>query len=790
MADEKVRKVQQWLNSNYSLGVDEDGYTGNKTVTALIKALQTELGLSADGSFGPGTVSKFNQVFPNGLNVETNPTSQSTKNIIYILRGGMYCRGINGGDIDTDDAYKFDTALSNDIKFMKELLGIDNPTDLTTAIEIKAVLTTDAYTKVSNGDEKVREIQQALNKKYLSIIGSYLATNGLYERYTNIALKKAVQYEIGVTPDGSWGDGTKSKLPALSKGSTKKNLIYLAQYLLFLNGFDPNGFDGSFGNGATNATKNFQTLMHLTVDGSIGPQTWFALVLSCGDTSRSANACDTRFEITPARAQVLKNNGYQVVGRYINGGDFKELRENELSVIFNAGLKAFFIYQESNRNISDFSYEKGVAVGGKASAKAKEHKLLHDSVIYFAVDLDVYENQIDDYIVPYFRGIASSLDSNYKIGIYGPRLVCQRVSDRNLAVSSFVADMSSGFSCNIGQKIPSNWCYDQFREISNFNGDFDIDKVTYNGKIPACSSLQSENTSTQKNENTYNLLNDLYNHADTYLTEIKHDTSTVYKRNILVLQFFRDLYYDTDGWNDLIGYVDNNWVNYALEKTNMSSGDRDTNVKIKISNTTEIGLIHLSAVLEGLLDLNRRAGSTTSNSIDSFAANQDLMGWAGDLLSMAASVAGAYDHATIPPTEVIMSYIGDTTSEIHTFPFEDLIQDVDALNMYIDLVNTPINSVFKNYYNKLQYDRYNTFYDKLKSRTTLSHNTIYQFWYDLSYAYIRKNNLTISGLISTLFNSIIIHDYNYDGKKWADPICTAFATKMCYLQGKSTTDTN
>ena len=84
MADEKVRKVQQWLNSNYALGVDEDGYTGNKTVTALIKALQKELGLSADGSMGPGTVTKFNQTFPNGLNVETNPTSQSTKNIIYI----------------------------------------------------------------------------------------------------------------------------------------------------------------------------------------------------------------------------------------------------------------------------------------------------------------------------------------------------------------------------------------------------------------------------------------------------------------------------------------------------------------------------------------------------------------------------------------------------------------------------------------------------------------------------------------------------------------------------------
>lgn len=640
MADEKVRKVQQWLNSNYSLGVDEDGYTGNKTVTALIKALQTELGLSADGSFGPGTVSKFNQVFPNGLNVETNPTSQSTKNIIYILRGGMYCRGINGGDIDTDDAYKFDTALSNDIKFMKELLGIDNPTDLTTAIEIKAVLTTDAYTLVSNGNAKVREIQQALNKKYLSIIGSYLATNGLYERYTNIAIKKAVQSEIGVTPDGSWGDGTKSKLPALSKGSTKKNLIYLAQYLLFLNGFDPNGFDGSFGNGATNATKNFQTLMHLTVDGSIGPQTWFALVLSCGDTSRSANACDTRFEITPARAQVLKNNGYQVVGRYINGGDFKELRDNELSVIFNAGLKAFFIYQENNRSINDFSYTIGISAGISASKYAKKHKIPVNSIIYFAVDLDVYENQIDDYIVPYFEGINQSLDANFKIGIYGPRLVCQKISDNNLSVSSFVADMSSGFSCNIGQKIPSNWCYDQFKEISNFNGDFDIDKVTYNGKIAPADSIHQDsyNSVIDKNAETYTLLNALYKAANNFC--VLHSLqNTIENKNLLVLDFLRYKEYKSLAWDTLTRPLNRDWITFVLEELKLNENDV-FNYYLYITPNTKIGLVHLSVVIETLL--LRYADSNEKT--DTKSAIFDLTGWAGDLIQMTGKLSKKIFH--------------------------------------------------------------------------------------------------------------------------------------------------
>ncbi len=47
------------------------------------------------------------------------------------------------------------------------------------------------------------------------------------------------------------------------------------------------------------------------------------------------------------------------------------------------------------------------------------------------------------------------------------------------APSSFVCDMSSGFTCNIGQKMPENWAYDQFAEISVANSTFsgmDYDK--------------------------------------------------------------------------------------------------------------------------------------------------------------------------------------------------------------------------------------------------------------------------------------------------------------------------
>lgn len=82
-----------------------------------------------------------------------------------------------------------------------------------------------------------------MNRKYYLYIG-LIPTNGIYDRKTNRALIKALQKEIGVDVDGIWEPETLDKCPTLQRGSTKKNLVYILQYALYVNGFDPNGFDG------------------------------------------------------------------------------------------------------------------------------------------------------------------------------------------------------------------------------------------------------------------------------------------------------------------------------------------------------------------------------------------------------------------------------------------------------------------------------------------------------------------------------------------------------------------
>lgn len=59
-------------------------------------------------------------------------------------------------------------------------------------------------------------------------------------------------------------------MSSLNVVSTKKNFILLLQYALYCNGYDPNGFDGYYGNGAKSAVTKFQSFCALSADGIAG----------------------------------------------------------------------------------------------------------------------------------------------------------------------------------------------------------------------------------------------------------------------------------------------------------------------------------------------------------------------------------------------------------------------------------------------------------------------------------------------------------------------------------------
>ena len=410
----------------------------------------------------------------------------------------------------------------------------------------------------------------------------------------------------------------------------------------------------------------------------VGRQTWCALALSCGDTDRSANACDTCFEITAERAQVLKNNGFQVVGRYLSGyvdeRRPKCIQDGEIETILNAGLKLFVIFQKSNNKINDFSYNAGFASGMQAMLYARKYKIPKKSIIYFSVDFDIYEDQIDAHIIPYFQGIRDAMLNEFKIGAYGPRLVCQRLHDNNLSISSFVSDSSTGYSCNIGQKIPSNWCYDQYTEIENFNNDFDIDKVIYNERDEAIDHLE-DYANTSVAQLFYEKIKTLYYLTKQY-ADSKGEEWNVSKINQYVFNYLRNVpKYKNIVWFGAAGGIDEKYI-----EDNVTADFKRENIKVPSKTHGSMSVEHLAAIVCAISHW-----FVFDNEIDA------LSSWAGDLIQLGTELEKKKNSHTFTNEDVYKLIGCDDLSFAQSlgfpnmndtgFDWEDIEQDIDGINL-------------------------------------------------------------------------------------------------------------
>lgn len=471
--DSKVLQVQQWLNKKYSSNanytqITEDGNTGNETVTAIIKGFQIETGVTVDGKLGNGTLNAI------GTLSNTIDTSIATnRNKVYLLQGAMYCKGY---EVNGFDGF-YGNGVVKGVKEFKSGAGFSNPNGDMTSKFLKALLNTDSFKLVKNGDAKIRTIQQRLNASYNGYM-DLIPCSGIYEKYTNKGIIKALQSEIGVTVDGVVGNGTLSSCPVLKKGDNPGyNLLLVLQYALYCNGFDPNGFDGAFGAGVENAVKNFQEFTALSITGTVDKDTWASLLISCGNRERKGKACDVSKPLSSMGAQILKIDGRTVVGRYIAGGTWKRLTREEMELIKRAGLRIFLIYQTSGSKSSYFTSQKGRSDAYTAISNVEKLGFKTGTIIYFAVDYDAIDAEVTSNILPYFKAISETFKKavnkkGYRVGVYGARNICNRVSNLGYAQSSFVSDMSTGYSGNIGHLLPKNWAFDQISTV----------KLTMNGE--------------------------------------------------------------------------------------------------------------------------------------------------------------------------------------------------------------------------------------------------------------------------------------------------------------------
>lgn len=682
--DPAVYAVQEWLNLTYEgragyQTAPENGKTGWSTIYSLTRALQLELGITntAD-SFGPTTAKEYNKF--GILELGKVPDTEQGSKIVKILQGAMYCKGYNPGGFTG----RFGETMKNSIIKLQTDAGLPVRDGRVYDYVFKAFLTMDAFVLTIGGNAKVREIQQELNNKYYTTSGVQ-PCDGHYQRGTNKALIYGLQTEIGIpaaNQTGSVGPATKAGLPVLNEGKSGQ-FVKLFQYALFFNNFDASPFNGVYESNVKNAVLAFQKFTLLTPSGTADLQTWLSTLLSTGDPERKGKACDGITEVTPERAQTLKENGYKTIGRYlvnVPGGLNKKIQPGELQTIFTAGLSVYPIYQTFGNKTSYFKYDQGVADANEAYKAAKDYGFKNETIIYFAVDFDAYGTDITNDIIPYFRGVNSQfikLGSPYRVGVYGARNVCIQVSERGLATTSFVCGMSTGFSGNLGYPLPANWAFDQIstKTFGSGNGRIEIDNNIMSGLDLGQTSVGGSLSSL--NAEALDELKIIYDLAMEYTGRVRP------LANYLVSNYYKKVKYNFDLWAYVSGGVVQEFVDYVKENYKDVTEFKD----LKDPKSRQvIGIEHLMATLSA--ELHAPNVPIIGNHIKDFA------GWFGDILQFIEDVFRERQDTSSDSTyEAALELIG-AKFKTSKFSYDDYMGDVDAVNLANNLYSDPTLSIY------------------------------------------------------------------------------------------------
>jgi len=160
---------------------------------------------------------------------------------------------------------------------------------------------------------------------------------------------------------------------------------------------------------------------------------------------------DTNMELT-RHAQALKRQGYDFALRYYSHNASKNLSLGEARALVAAGLRIGVVWETSGTHAGFFNRSQGLADGAAAFLMAKEViGQPFGSAIYFAVDYDPTQAEIDGVISNYFTGLRAALyvaaegRPSYRVGVYGSGLCCGAMIEREMASVSWLSH-STGFA--------------------------------------------------------------------------------------------------------------------------------------------------------------------------------------------------------------------------------------------------------------------------------------------------------------------------------------------------------
>ena len=133
----------------------------------------------------------------------------------------------------------------------------------------------------NNSNGIIADIQNWYNANYSSVFGS-IAVDNSFGPDTKKHMIQALQFEMNkqygskLDRDGSFGPASKNAFRNLKVGMSG-NITRVCQAFLYKKGYNPNGFDGSYGLGMQSAVRNYQSKNGLKIDGILGPSTAYSL---------------------------------------------------------------------------------------------------------------------------------------------------------------------------------------------------------------------------------------------------------------------------------------------------------------------------------------------------------------------------------------------------------------------------------------------------------------------------------------------------------------------------------
>ncbi|QOY96143.1 DUF1906 domain-containing protein [Massilia sp. UMI-21] len=153
---------------------------------------------------------------------------------------------------------------------------------------------------------------------------------------------------------------------------------------------------------------------------------------------------DTALQLT-RHAQALRAQGIDFVMRYYSHNTAKNLGPVEARALAAAGLRLGAVWESAGTHAGYFSRAQGQADGAGALALARAVGQPAGSSIYFAVDYDPSQADLDGPVADYFAGVTSALGCGYRIGVYGSGMCCGYLLERGQADCTWLSQ-STGFA--------------------------------------------------------------------------------------------------------------------------------------------------------------------------------------------------------------------------------------------------------------------------------------------------------------------------------------------------------